>query len=481
MPKDPKSPATTSLSYDVMAPKWAKISTLLGGTETMRAAGIDYLPQHPAETGNAYQHRLSVTTLLNMVDMTLTSLTARPFSSSIIVGEDVPEEIKKILDDVDQQGTCLDRFARAWFREGVAKGYSAVLVEFPRLPVGDAPRTLADDAEQGLRPYLVHIVPENILSADSVIINGQEVLTEVRIREEVVEKRGFSQEVVVQIRVLRPGTGEVFREVRVRGKSVWKSVESYTYDLDFIPLVIYYSDRQGFMLSKPPLLDLANLNIRHFQSTSDQIAILTVSRFPMLAVSGSAETDLVVVGPNTLLSVTDPTGRFYYVEHTGRAINVGRQDLLDIEELMANYGATFLKKRPTTAPATTRVLDSAEVTSALQDMALGFQDCLNQVMYFVGLWMDKDKAGTFKVKTDFSPTESDDSGLTALGEARKNRDISRTNYLKNLIRYGVLSEDFPIVENDAALLVEHERLVSETSDLSKAEAPPAPKPVADSG
>ena len=479
--KDPKSPATTSLAYDEMLPKWDKMSTLLGGTEAMRAAGQLYLPQHPAETDQAYRERLQVTTLTNFVDMTLTSLVSRPFSAPISIGEDVPEDILAILPDVDMQGTSLDRFSRAWFREGLAMTVSAVLVEYPRINKSED-RTLADDRRENLRPYLVRISPENIISVDHEIRDGVEFYTEVRIRTTLVVKDGYAQREVEQIRVLSPGHVQVFELRKTeRNRQEWVLVDEYDVDLNFIPIVFFYADRTGLMTGKPPLLDLANLNIRHWQSTSDQISVLTVARFPMLAVSGSLESSEVIVGPNRVLSVTDPSGRYYYVEHTGRAIAAGEKDLLALEEVMAEYGATFLKKRPGGATATARALDSAEVTSALQDMALGFQDCLNQVMYYVAFWMGKrtgpNPGGTFKVKTDFSLSDTDTASLTALQAARANADISRYDYLKMLVRFGVIPDDFPFDENEKRLADEQVEKNKQLEFQAKTEAAARPKPV----
>lgn len=472
--KDKNSPATTSLAYDVMAPKWDKINTLLGGTEAMRAAGRAYLPQHPEESNQAYSERLQVTTLLNMVDMTLTALVSKPFSSPVNIGEDVPEQIENLLDDVDQQGTSLNRFARAWFREGVAMGYSAVMVDFPKVedPAPGVTRTLDDDRKENLRPYLIRISPENLISADYEIINGKEQLTQVRILEHVVKSEGFAQKVVEQIRVVYPGRGEIWQKTEVKkgGKTTWRKVSDYTYDLPYIPIHIFYADRQGFMLSKPPLLDLANLNIRHWQSTSDQIAILTVARFPMLAVTGSTDSSDLVVGPNSLLSAPDSAGRFYYVEHTGKAIAAGRQDTQDLEEQMAEYGATFLKRRPGGETATGRALDSAEVTSALQDMSLGFQDSLREVMRMFGEWLRISEPGTFSVQTDFSLTDSQEATLVSLREARDRGDLSRRKYLTRLIEVGVLSDTFSLDENEEELKTE-----------PKSESPMKPEPAVTAG
>ena len=475
--KDPTSPATTSLAYDIMAPRWAKIDALLGGTETMRAAGRAYLPQHCAETDRAYTERLTRCTLLNMVDMTLTSLVSRPFSAPLKLNEDIPEPVRTCLDDVDQQGTSLERFAREWFKDGVAKAYSAVLVEFPRPQEQPGrPRTMADDLRENLRPYLVDIAPENILSGSYRVENGQEVLTQLRIREEVVEQQGFAEVVKERIRVLEPGTGVVYEKRKEKNskKETWVVIERYTYDLDFIPVVFFYSNREGFMRGRPPLTDLADLNIRHWQSTADQIAVLTVARFPMLAVSGTVDAETLTVGPNQLLSVNDPQGKFYYVEHSGKAIAAGREDTLDLEERMAEYGATFLKKRPGGATATARALDSVEITSALQDMAKGFNDALNMVLWMMAQWLKLPEGGTCAVKTDFGLSDKAEAALNTLTLARKMKDISRTEYLRALMRYEVLQESFPIEDNEKELEDERKSAMDEAVSQAKQLAVIAP-------
>lgn len=136
--KDPTSPATTSCAYDIMAPRWRLIETLLAGTEAMREAGEEFTPKHEAETQDNYDFRLSQTVLLNMVEETVEQLAGKPFTEPVKVGDDVPVAIKGdeeedgrggILYDIDLQGNNLDVFCQAWFREGLAKAFCHVLVD----------------------------------------------------------------------------------------------------------------------------------------------------------------------------------------------------------------------------------------------------------------------------------------------------------------------------------------------------------------
>ena len=446
--KDPKSPATTSAAYDMMVPRWRLIETLLGGTEAMRAAGDVYLPRHSEETDKGYEERLNSAVLLNMVSQTLDTLSGKPFSEDLKM-EDVPEIMAgSVLDDVDLQGNDLAVFCRRWFREGMAKAFAHVLIDFPRpAPRGDGqPRTLADDRAEGLRPYWVMIKPECLLFARSDLINGVEVLQHVRIMETYTEPDGFAEVEKQRIRVLEPGRVQLWEWVGAKGgKEDWAVVDEWQTGLAYVPLVTFYAQRDGFMHGKPPLMDLAHLNVAHWQSTSDQRHILTVTRFPLLACSGASgeDGDPVVIGPNKVLYNPDPAGRFYYVEHGGQAIKAGRDDLHDLETQMAGYGAEFLKKRPGGTTATARALDSAEASSDLAAMVGVFEDAVAQALSITAEWMRLgSEGGSIEMVKNFSLEEKDPAGLNALQAARDKRDISRKSYLEALRMRGILPEDF---------------------------------------
>lgn len=196
------------------------------------------------------------------------------------------------------------------------------------------------------------------------------------------------------------------------------------------------------MTGKPPLLDLAHLNVTHWQSTSDQRHILTVARFPILACEGASEEDgdTITIGPNKILY---GQGKFHYIEHTGASIEAGRNDLKDLEEKMAGYGAEFLKQRPGTATATARALDSAEASSDLAQMVGVFQDAIAQCLDITADWMRlTEGGGTIDLNKDFGLTEEDTAKLAAVEKARERRDISRKAYLNVLKLSGALPEDY---------------------------------------
>lgn len=475
---DPKSPETTSSSYNHQLAGWAKVQTVLDGTDAMRAAGQTYLPMHAKESAKLYQERLSRCTLLNRTRQTLGSWVGRPFSKPLLF-EKVPPAIEALFTDVDRLGNDVQVFCRNWFADGLAKAFSHVLVEFPRLGPGarnDGGRTLADDREEGARPHWIHLRPEQVFFADSTVDNGVERLLEVRIMEEVYGRDGFAETCQPQIRRMFVDGGgvvqvEIYRLVDPRHpeKRVWVKSESYPIDIPHIPLVTFYADRTGFMMGTSPIKDLVDLNIAHWQSTSEQRAILTVTRFPILVASGMGSADKeLVVGPNLMIRLTDPKARVTYVEHSGNSIDAGRQDLEDLDAEMLSYGAEFLQRRPNPT-ATGRLLDSAEATSPLQDVAIRFGHAVDQALQMTALWMKLDEGGTTKVNTQFSGAGADSAQLTALKEARQMKDISREAYLGELQRRGVLGEDFD-KEKDAELL-EDESLRMDPAPLEAKDDP----------
>ena len=466
--KDPTDPSTTSFEWDAMIGSWHMINTLLQGTLGMRAAGGDFLPQHTEESDGNYQERLMTNVLFNALELTLDGFVSRPFSDPVRLNDDVPESIVEHAENIDLQGHDITAFCREWFREGVAKGFCHVLIDMPQLDeMARAGRTRADDLSEGRRPFWQLIRPENMIFAEAMVVQDpssgelREHYTHVRLHEVVIEREGFAQVAKERIRVIEPGRFQVWEKQRVRGqKEEWVIIEEGETGIDFIPIITYYSNRENFLMSKPPLEDLAFLNIRHWQSTSDQINILTVVRFPMLAVAGATDQtgSVLRIGPRQLLSTKDANGRFYYVEHTGASIESGWNELEKLEEDMEAYGSTFLKREPGNETATGRALDSAESVTPLQDLTLRFIDSVNNALAVHAHWLDEETGGTVTITTDFGPEEVTGEDVDLLTKLRDARDISRVAMIKEVKRRGVLSEDYNAEEDFDQLVLEDQEL-----------------------
>ena len=477
--KPSENPATTSIAYDTMAPRLARSSALLGGTDAMRAAGQDYLPIHNEETSRGWQDRLESNVLFNFYEVTLDQLAGKPFAEPLSPQDDVPEIILEHLEDIDLQGNTIDSFCQSWFRDALRAAVSCVLVDFPRVEpkIDEAgnpiERTRADDLAENLRPYWTHIKPEQILAARAERIHGVETLVHVRIAEKVTVADGFDETEIEQIRVLEPGRVELWRrEDPKRDGSKWVPFDEYETSMPVVTLIPFYTDREGLMEGQPPLDDLAHLNIRHWQSMSDQIRALTVSRFPMLVLKGifEGENSLIRVGPEQAIAVPKD-GDVKWLEATGSAIEQGRNELQDLEERMTAYGAQLLKKRPGNTTATARALDSAEAMSFLQAAAVSFQSAVEQALFYHAMWLGLDDGGSVKVMTDFSGIdETNAEVLKTLRDAQATRVISTPSYIEELKRRRVLREDYDYEEDKELIEAEMDEAMARaaTMDLDPA-------------
>lgn len=466
-------PSTPSRFHASMRSTWDKIDTVLAGTEAMRAAGEMFMPRHPNEDSQAYEERRVTATLLNLTEITLDSWVGRPFSRPVTVSERVPEALRNVLRDVDLGRQNVTTFARNWFREGLAKMTASVLVDAPIIEE-DRLRTRLDDSREGRRPFWGLIAPENLLFVERRELGGQDIIVHARILEVESQRVGFQEIDVIRIRqfdrvlpgeivFVSPDDAEPLMDPGVY-VTVWRRIENEKGDvewvkeaitsrlddrMDEIPLVEF---RVG---DKPPLKDLVDLNVNHWQSNSDQNTILTVTRFPLLALSGGDEDEVVTeIGPRRMLFTPDPRGKFYYVEHEGAAISAGRQHLLDLEDRMARYGAEFMRRRPDNNPtATARLLDSAESTSPLQDAALRFEEALQAALQLTGKWLGLEETGELRVHSDFEAI-ADRGNIEIIDRARARGDISLRDYLEELRARGALRQDFDLDENEARLRAE---------------------------
>lgn len=425
---------------DDMREDWAIIDVLMGGTRAMRKAGKKFLPQWPKEESDAYNARLNTSTLLPALSETVQNMTGRVFADPITLTDDVPDQIKEMAEDFDLQGNNLQVWAQSLFSGGLSHGLFHVLVDHPQ---AEGLKTKADEKSAGVRPYAVVIKPGQVLGWRSANKGGEQVLTQFRYMERIeVDDGAFGIKSVDQIRVLVPGGWATYIEVDDgKGQKTWQKNDEGLTSLAVIPLTTFYTKRTGFLTATPPLLELANMNIKHWQSQSDQDNILHVARVPMLAVIGLEEGQNIVVGAGAATRLPEKCD-MKWVEHTGKSIEAGRQSLLDLVEDMRLAGAKLLQKeKQTVKTASQSEEEAAQEMSPLQTMAGQLEDALDQVLQYFALWMRLDDGGHVKVKGNFDVDFSPETTMPFLLNLNKARILSDESLFHEVQRRGLLSDE----------------------------------------
>jgi len=445
--------ATPTEQYNRMSTKWSIVDALWGGTESMRAAGRKFLPQMPDEPQAAYRARLMQSVLTNVYKDTIEKLVSKPLKQPVTLKDDVPETIQAFRANIDGQATDLDVFTRQVGESALNHGLTHILVDYPQ---ADPNTSVLEERQQDIRPYAVHYNATQVIGWKSEVRNGRRHLTQVRILEDTFEDVGeFEQARVLRVRVLEPGFYRTYELKEVSdGQQDWVLVDSHTVMaagqvLDYIPWVTVYSDKRGYMVGGPAMMDVAYLNITHWQSDSDQRNILHIARVPILFGSGLGDEESIIklsVGSTTFIK-GQISSDLKYVEHSGKGIEAGQKDLEVLTERMASLGLNMLARKPVTSnsqTATARSLDQSEADSPLSMFARELESALESVFDYFGqfLGLGPDSGGSVELFKDFSLTQRDVDDIKELGQMRARGDISQLTYWQELKRRNLLSDDF---------------------------------------
>lgn len=429
-----------SPEVEAMAAEWPTIDALLGGTRGMRAAGERLLPKWPNEGLDAYKARLATATLFPAFRRTLGVMAGKPFAKQMTLSEKTPPKIVEWCEDVDMQGTNLHSFCSDRMIEAIGYGLSGVLVDYPKT---DGVRTLADERAVGARPYWVHVRHDQILGWRTERRNGQLFTAQLRLMESVEEQDGpYGTKTVQQVRVLEPGKWETYRADE---KGTFVLHEQGTTTLNIVPFVPFYGRRTGYLTGESPLIDLAHLNVKHWQSQSDQDTLLHVARVPILTAIGVSEDFELTVGASAAVKITNPDGKLAFVEHSGAAIGAGAESLKALEEQMIQTGAELLVAQPGQRTATEASNDAEANKSELQAIVERFEDSVDMALYLMARWAGMDDGGSANLYKDFT-TLSAESAQVIVQMCQAGM-ISKATALREQQRRGVLAADI-VVEDE---------------------------------
>lgn len=436
-------PNSESIDYAWMKERWGLLYDLYGGTKTMRKREEIWLPKEPRESKEAYQSRLKKTFLYNAYKRTIKTYVGSAFLKDVSI-TNLPPELEYLIKNCDSTGRNITTFSAELCEDILITGKCHNLVDNPTVK---SVMTLAEARQENIRPYFNRIDPRNLFSWRTTYSSNKENITQIRFRERSIEEYDeWSETEVLRIRVIGQGFWKNYT-YRVTGESS-SSGEFYpesegNFDLDYIPMVTVYDKKIAPMVALPPLEDLAWLNLRHWQSTSDQNNILHVARVPLLFARGFDEGALtnMEIGANRLIQTTNSEADMKYIEHSGQAIEAGRQNLLDLQVQLGHMGSDILNaKSVERQTATARKIDQSESMSVFQVMLRNLEHGLEESFKIAGDWINVDCSDVMvNIGDDFSIPGNESNiieNLQALAEIGR---LSDEEFYEELIRRGILS------------------------------------------
>ena len=368
--------------------------------------------------------------------------------------DDVTDTIREQLFDVDMQGNDLNSWTYEAARKMIRYGHIGILVDAPA---------------NGGRPYWNCYTPREILGFRIEAIEGQSRLTQLRLQESIVipsEDSEYGEEQVEQIRVLRPGEYEIHR----RGKDGdFQIVEEGATTIQEIPFAVAYSNRYNILESRPPLEDIAELNLKAYQVQSDLDNQLHISAVPMLAFFGfPSSAEEVSAGPGEALAFP-AEGRAEYIEPGGSSFDYQFRRLESIASQINELGlSAVLGQKLSAETAESKRIDRSQGDSAMMVIAQNMQDAIDNCLQFHAQFLGESQAGSCLINRDFLGIRLEPQEIQSLLQLYTAGTITQETLLQQLADGEVLGDDFDVEEEIEA---------TQNGGLIEQEQPePAPEP-----
>ncbi len=418
-------------SWVRMEPGWLLIEQLMKGTRGIRQGHRKFLPQFPRESDESYDNRLQKS-VLSPFTKRLELMLAGMLTRKPVRLDDVSDVIREQLFDVDLQGNDLQQWLFNTARVALRYGHVGVLVDAPA-------------AGQNGRPYWVSYSPREILGWRVENAEGGQKLTMLRLAETVTVPDGkYGEKDVERVRVLTPGAYEIHEK---DDKGDYNIVDEGTTSLSKIPFAVAYANRTGVLESMPPLDDIAELNLQHYQVSSDLSNILSVSAIPLLAIYGFPQSaEEISAGASEALALPE-SARSEYIEPSGNSFDAQFKQLEQIENKINVLGlAAVLGAKLVGETAEAKRIDRSQGDSTMMVVAQQMQDMIDNCLRFHADYMQEPVAGSSQVNRDFLGQRLEPQEIQALLQLYTAGTITQDTLLTELANGDVLSEDFDIEE-----------------------------------
>ena len=439
-------------AWQNMEPHWVLIEDLMGGSYEMRRKHRRYLLQEPRELDDSYDNRLARSVCppyyQRLERMLAGMLTRKPVRLN-----DIADVIREQLFDVDLQGNDLNIWTYETSRKVVRYGHCGVLVDAP--------------ADSNGRPYWVSYTPRDILGWRTELIDGQQKFTQLRLLEKVIEPEGdYGETIVEQVRLLTPGAFEIHRK---NNDGEFQLYEEGTTTLSEIPFSVAYSNRVNLMESRPPMEDIAELNLKAYQCGSDLSNQLHISSVPLLAFYGYPQTsEEVSAGPGEAIAFP-ADGKAEYIEPSGKSFEAQYKQLDRIEQQINELGlAAILGQKLSAETAEAKRIDRSQGDSTMQVVAQQMQDMIDNSLIFHAQYLGNNSAGSSFVNRDFLAARLDPQEIGSLLQLYTAGTITQETLLKQLHEGEVLGDEFDVEEEleatQQASLIEMEQPLGEEKE-----------------
>jgi len=416
----------TNPAYEIFRPQWARCRDTAQGQDAIYRQGEKYLPRLDGQTDEQYLSYKLRARYLNAMQRTVDGLTGLVVRKDPIVTGDYEDFL------VDTSGTTIEKYMLDLLSEILTVGRGGTLVDFPE---SQGQITVAQSEAMGMSPTWSYYSAEDIINWKTNTENSR-VYTLVVLREFVHVDTGdeFETDLAEQYRVLDLDPESGSYRVRIFNDAGSVISESFPManggHMDYIPFVIHGDFR-------PPMLDVADTNLHHYQLSADLYHGLHFVALPTPWVTGvDIEQAPNTIGPQKLWVLENPDAQVGLLEFQGQGLDAISAEIAAAEKSMAQLGARMLSDMPSGGgeTATAASIRSSAETSTLGNIVSDLNQDFALIVSITNLWMGGPESSDAEVKynTDFFPRGMDSQTLGSLVSAWQQGAITLVTLIENL-------------------------------------------------
>jgi len=459
---------TKHREYKARASQWKRVRDCNDGVDAVKAAGTEYLPPLDTHRGTTSAGDVRYAAYLKRaMFFNATGRTVEGFSGALFQREpevEAPAEVEAHLEDITLTGVSLELFGHRATQEVLVTGRYGVLVEVGSDEV-PAPE---------IRPYWCGYRAEDVVNWRTARVGGDpEVLTRVVLREtydEVDPKDPFNIVEKVQYRVLDLVDG-VYTQQRWRlkedqvGRTEWISVDEEPVvptrmgkSLSFIPFLFLGTGSASARTTKPPLLDLAEVNLSHYRTMADlehgrHFTALPTPWFSGLVDDGAGP---IVLGSGQALQLQE-NGSAGMLEFSGSGLAALVTAEQDKRRIMAQLGTKLLEDHTGSAETATAVAmrsstEHATLRTIAHAVEFGLETALRWHAWWVGTEADLDDVDvSVSLNKDFFAVRMSAAEIPSWVSALQAGAVSHDTFYAALVRGGIARPGVTAEQERAAI------------------------------
>ena len=394
--------------YSKNLTKWQLMRDALAG-EVAKEKYVPKLSDQEAEEYSAYVGRAE---FYNATARTQVALTGLLFAKPPKV--ELPEALKTIGENISLDDDTLEALAKNIANECLSVGRCGVLVDLPSVEKADYSKLEAE--RLNLRAYATLYKAENIINWKTTKINGSNVTSLVVLTETYAEptQDEFVDNIKTRYRVLDLHEGyyrqRVFSETKAGNFEVVSEIypSANGQKLEYLPFTFFNVNDLKTSVEKPPLLDLAKVNISHFRSEVDLEHGTHFTALPTPYVTGyqGESSEKLKIGSTAVWVINDPSAKVGFLEFSGAGLSTLENRIAVKEKRMSILGARLLLDEKKTAEATETLQmrksgENAVLTNVASTISEGVVSFLKDIAFFENIASEN---LIYEINTDYNLT-----------------------------------------------------------------------------